>query len=110
MEEIKSLKVLSGLQEADEPAYTWIIHLRNCMASYAGTIIDYKEKEFIRQSILKSDYRWRNPMVENPYTRGLRSAQSCPLFNGKNIFDKALELFCNKKRDNLTIQKISNQK
>ena len=30
--------------------------------------------------------------------------------NGKNIFDKALELFCNKKRDNLTIQKISNQK
>ena len=51
MEEIKSLKVLSGLQEADEPAYTWIIHLRNYMASYAGTIIDYKEKEFIRKLI-----------------------------------------------------------
>ena len=49
MEEIKSLKVLSGLQEAVDPAYTWIIHLRNCMASYAGTIIDYKEKEFIRK-------------------------------------------------------------
>ena len=28
----------------------------------------------------------------------------------KNIFDEALEFFCNKKRDNLTIQKISNQK
>lgn len=30
--------------------------------------------------------------------------------NGKNIFDEALEFFCNKKRDNVTIQKISNQK
>lgn len=30
--------------------------------------------------------------------------------NDKNIFDEALEFFCNKKRDDLTIQKISNQK
>lgn len=44
-----------------------------------------KEKEFINQSILESDYRWRNPMSENPYTRGLRSAQTNPLFNGKKI-------------------------
>lgn len=55
------------------------------LKEFYETTNSIKEKRFVEHEIRKSDYRWGNPLSENPYTKGLRFSLNNPLFDGKTI-------------------------
>lgn len=55
------------------------------LREFYGVTNSEAEKRHIEEEIRKSDYKWRNPSVENPYTRALRDALNNPLFRGRKI-------------------------